>query len=358
MGIMNRSVTNVVKEKEESLMQHDILRLEVKRLRQQLNTKSENLYSLENRKQQLHISMEEREKEIEVHQEVLRAQLRSQEEECHKAAIELAERKQKIYNLKMKYENVLNKTKKEVGEEEHSQAYYVLKAAQEKEEMQRKGDELDDKIRRAEREVRALENTLGHLLTRNRKYKENFQTANQQNQTELEEKQMLEEQSRAANEVLFKKKKQLSQLEREEQEDTHRYEELQGNLNRLAGQVEEYTAARDQLVVDSDAQRPKLERAEQALETSRQRAVQAGVDMGQEAPTTLDIQTRTLRDQNQSILYAMNNALQEHVEDVLPLFENLCNEKGLLRPSRPPSAASAGSRPGSSRLSSARSPPP
>jgi len=352
--IMNHSTAGVVREKEEALMQHDILRLEVKRLRQQLNTRSESLYSLENRKQQLNISMEEREKEIEVHQEVLKAQLRSQEEERHKTAIELAERKQKIYNLKMKYENVLNKVKKEDGEEQHSQAYYVLKAAQDKEEMQRKGDELDDKIRRAEREIRALENTLGHLMTRNRKYKENFQTANQQNQTELEEKQMLEEQSRAANEVLFKKKKQLSQLEREEQEDSHRYEELQGNLNKLASQVQELTGARDQLRVDAEAQRPKGERAEQALEVSRRRAMEAGVDMGQEATTTLDIQTRTLRDQNQSILFAMNNALQDHGEDVLPLFESLCNEKGLARPSRPPSAASAGSRPGSSRMSSAR----
>merc|ERR1719162_677627 len=169
--VMNRTVSIVVKDKEESLMQHDILRLEVKRLRQQVNSKSENLYSLENRKQQLHISMEEREKEIEVHQDVLKAQLRSQEEERHKTAIELAERKQRIYNLKMKYENVLNKVKKEAGEEQRSQAYYVLKAAQDKEEMQRKGDELDDKIRRAEREIRALENTLGHLLTRKRNLK-------------------------------------------------------------------------------------------------------------------------------------------------------------------------------------------
>jgi len=349
--IMNRSVANVVKDKEESLMQHDILRLEVKRLRQQLNTKSESLYSLENRKQQLHISMEEREKEIEVHQEVLKAQLRSQEEERHKTAIELAERKQKIYNLKMKYENVLNKVKKEAGEEQHSQAYYVLKAAQDKEEMQRKGDELDDKIRRAEREIRALENTLGHLLTRNKKYKENFQTANQQNQTELEEKQMLEEQSRAANEVLFKKKKQLSQLVREEQEDTSRYEELQANLNRLGQQLQDLSVAREQLEVDAEAQRPKMDRAEQALGVSRRRAVDAGVDMEAEAPTTLDVQTRSLRDQNQAILFALSNALRDHTEDVLPLFESLCNEKGIARPSRPPSASS---RPGSSRQSSAR----
>merc|ERR1711904_167014 len=116
-------------------------------------------------------------------------------------------------------------------------------------------------------------------------YKENFQTANQQNQTELEEKQMLEEQSRAANEVLFKKKKQLSQLEREEQEDTHRYEEVQANLDKLSALVQDLTAARDQLRVEADAQQPKLQRAEQALDVSRSRVQQAGVDMGQEAQT-------------------------------------------------------------------------
>merc|ERR1719502_2200447 len=235
-SIMNRTVAQTVKEKEEVLVHHDVMKLEVKRLRNNLNAKSENLYSLENRKAQLEISMKEREKEIEVHQEVLKAQMRCAEEERHKTMIELAERKQKIYNLKMKYETVVNRVKREEGEE-HSQAYYVLKAAQAKEELQRKGDELDEKIRKAEREIRALENTLGHLLTRNKKFKENFQVANTQNQTDLEEKQMLEEQSRAANEVLFKKKRALTQIEKEEEEDTNRYDELQSNVERLDAQV-------------------------------------------------------------------------------------------------------------------------
>merc|ERR1711904_336243 len=155
-----------------------------------------------------------------------------------------------------------NKVKKEAGEEQHSQAYYVLKAAQAKEELQRKGDELDDKIRRAEREIRALENTLGHLVTRNQKFKENFLTANQQNQTELEEKQMLEEQSRAANEVLFKKKKMLAQLEREEKEDLKRYEELRGQHENLGAHVNELAASRDSLAGDIDPQAPKLDRAD------------------------------------------------------------------------------------------------
>jgi chromosome segregation ATPase len=345
---LGRTVNNTVKEKEESLMQHDVLKLEVKRLRQNLSTKSEDLYSLENRKQQLRISMEEREKEIEVHTEVLAAQKRGAEDERHKTAIELAERKQKIFTLKSKYDNILSKVKKDDGEEVHSQAHYMIKAAQEKEELQRKGDELDDKIKRAEREMRALENTLGHLVTRNQKYKENFQQANQQTQAESEEKQMLEEQSRAANEVLFKKKKQLSQLEREVEEDNQRFDELSSNLQQIDQHVSELAAAKDLLQDDINSRQDKLDRAEQALEVSRRRASQAGLEMGPEDPATLDIEAKALKHQNESVLHALTNALQEHPDDVLPLFESLCTERGLKRPSRPPSGAS--SRPGSGRM--------
>ena len=63
------------------------------------------------------------------------------------------------------------------GEEEKSQAYYVIRAAQEKEEMQRSGDELDAQIRKAEKEIQALENTLRVLNSRNETYRKNFSKA-------------------------------------------------------------------------------------------------------------------------------------------------------------------------------------
>merc|ERR1719247_1131130 len=114
-----------------------------------------------------------------------------------------------------------------MDEEEHSRAYYVLQAAQAKEELQRTGDELDSRIRKAEREIRALENTLAHLLTRNQKYKENFKKVDKQAEQQVLEKQQLDEQSRAANETLFKKKQQLAQVDKELDEDARRLAEMQ-----------------------------------------------------------------------------------------------------------------------------------
>lgn len=63
------------------------------------------------------------------------------------------------------------------GEEEKSQAYYVIRAAQEKEDLQRHGDELDARIRKSEKEIQALENTLRVLNSRNETYRRNFNKA-------------------------------------------------------------------------------------------------------------------------------------------------------------------------------------
>lgn len=68
---------------------------------------------------------------------------------------ELHERISKIDKLRKRYEILsVSMAPPEEDGEEHSQAYYVIKAAQEREELQREGDELDSKIRKAEREIR------------------------------------------------------------------------------------------------------------------------------------------------------------------------------------------------------------
>lgn len=54
--------------------------------------------------------MEEREKEIQVHKDILISELKASEEERHKVAVELQLRKNKVKNLRIKYEGLVQKS--------------------------------------------------------------------------------------------------------------------------------------------------------------------------------------------------------------------------------------------------------
>ena len=47
-------------------------------------------------------------------------------------------------------------------------------SSEEKEELQRYGDELDGKVKKCEKEIKALLNTLDHLKVRNKNYRDKF----------------------------------------------------------------------------------------------------------------------------------------------------------------------------------------
>jgi coiled-coil domain-containing protein 39 len=70
-------------------VQHDCKKLEIKKLRDTVNVEADRVYGLENRKNQLKMSMDEREKEIQVHKDILVSESKSAEEERHKVSVEL-----------------------------------------------------------------------------------------------------------------------------------------------------------------------------------------------------------------------------------------------------------------------------
>jgi hypothetical protein len=164
-----------------------------------------------------------------VHKDILQSELKAAEEERHKVAVELQQRKNKVKNLNIKYEGLVQKNKSSNEDAEsvgdHSQAYYVIKAAQDREELQRYGDELDGKIRKCEKELKALANTLEHLKKRNQNFRDKFIQGAEG--ADLEKKQILEDQCRAASETLFKKRRELQKLQKEYDDDMRRLMEIQ-----------------------------------------------------------------------------------------------------------------------------------
>ena len=115
MELENNSVEasrkQTIKEKDELMVQHDVLKLEVKRLRDSLSARADQVFSLENHKFQLEMSMQERKKEIAVHSSVQRSKLKSAEEERHRVLLERNERRVKVQNLKLKYESICKATR-------------------------------------------------------------------------------------------------------------------------------------------------------------------------------------------------------------------------------------------------------
>ena len=87
--MVRSELEGVIKKKEKTLVSYDVMKLEIKKLRDTVNLEADKVYGLENRKYQLEMSMEEREKEIQVHKDILTSELKSAEEERHNVKVEL-----------------------------------------------------------------------------------------------------------------------------------------------------------------------------------------------------------------------------------------------------------------------------
>ncbi len=84
----------------------------------------------------------------------------------------------KVSALKAKYSTLAGKLRGSAGDggggEGRSQVYYMIKRAQEREELQNKGDALDRQISHTEKEVRLLYNSCQHLVRSNAAYRDSF----------------------------------------------------------------------------------------------------------------------------------------------------------------------------------------
>uniref|UniRef100_A0A4X1V2D4 Coiled-coil domain-containing protein 39 n=1 Tax=Sus scrofa TaxID=9823 RepID=A0A4X1V2D4_PIG len=113
--------------KQDLMIEDNLLKLEVKRAREMLHSKAKEVLSLEKRKQQLHTAMEERTEEIKVHKTMLASQIRYVDQERQNVSAEFHERLSKIDKLKNRYEILTVVMLPPEGEEEKTQAYYVIK---------------------------------------------------------------------------------------------------------------------------------------------------------------------------------------------------------------------------------------
>ncbi|XP_051013013.1 coiled-coil domain-containing protein 39 [Acomys russatus] len=245
--------------KQDLMIEDNLLKLQVKRTREMLHSKAEEVFSLEKRKQQLYTAMEERGEEIKVHKSMLASQIRFVDQQRQTVSAEFHERLSKIDKLKNRYEIITVVMLPPEGEEEKTQAYYVVKAAQEKEELQREGDSLDAKINKAEKEIYALQNTLQVLNSCNNNYKQSFKKVTPSSD-EYGLKIQLEEQKRAADEKYRYKQRQIRELQEDIQSMENTFEVIEHLANNAKEKLSEKQTYSLQLHKEIEEQKPKIER--------------------------------------------------------------------------------------------------
>lgn len=261
-----QDLQKIVKNKEEVLVEHDIMKLEIKKIYDRLLDEANIVFNKENKLAQLEISIKEREKEINVHKDILIAEHKSAEEERHKAAMELSLKLTRAKNLKLKYESLIQKNKKgDEGEEKYSQAYYIIKTAQEKEELQRQKDEMEGKITKCRKDLKSLKKTLSSLKERNEKLKKAL-ILKEKGEIDLAKVNQLEEKVEKENKEMWEKKKELENLNNSIQSGQQKIEEKTMQINVLKQNIDNYQSLLGKQLEDSKKKKESSERAQKRFD--------------------------------------------------------------------------------------------
>ncbi|KAK3603714.1 hypothetical protein CHS0354_023327 [Potamilus streckersoni] len=320
-----RELKTIISNKQRLMVDQNIMKLETKRLRNLLREHADDVLSLEKRRLQLETAMKERHQEINIHKEMLQAQVRAVDEERQQISAELHERISKIDKLRKRYEILMVSMAPPEGEEERSQAYYVIKAAQEKEELQREGDDLDARIRKAEKEIRALENTIKLMNSRNETYRKSFSKITESSD-EMEEKQQVEEQMRAVMDKYKYKRRQIRELQEDLQTMSNTLDNLKRDEDAYIEMIEEKKNKCLQLNKEMEEQRGKLERV--AKQNSRYaRELRSAKKARGETEEEKDFEVRELREFNKSVMTQVADVQQIHpdISEAVNLYFSQAN---------------------------------
>ncbi|KAF1470567.1 Coiled-coil domain-containing protein 39, partial [Eudyptula minor novaehollandiae] len=301
--------------KQEMMVEDNLLKLELNRLGDTLCNKTEKVLTLEKQKLELKKAIAERTEEIKIHKAMLDSQIRLVDQERQRISAEFQDRINKIDKLRCRYE-ILTVIMMPPEEEEKAHTYYVIKAAQEKEALQREGDDLDAKICKAEKEIVALENTLRVLNNCNSNYRNSFKEVTETSE-EYEEKLKLEEEKRAADEKYRYKQRRIKELQENLQSMEKNFDTVLKQEALFQEQKKEKQALILQLNKDIEEQKPKLERViKQCSRLSRE--IQSLKKTKSETQEERDIDLRELKSFNRTIDKLLADVLEANPDLTTP----------------------------------------
>lgn len=281
---LDKSVLSTRKKKEKALVQLNMLRLQIEKLSAEVEKKCDEVVSLENRREQLKLSLQERLVELESHLSTLKVQLKTEQEAKHLAVLDLAERKKREAALSSKYDIIMgnfsldsiDSTTTSDGKKkndptnaafEEMQASRIIQFAKERENIMNRGDELEEEVKVAIQQLRTLEQQMEKLNIQTAEFKKGFQT--EEDQQFAEKKKLLEEQLKAATIKLNQKRSEARSIEEEKYAMDRTFIQKQEAISQMQENLNRMKPAIEKLKNDNKELKEKLTRANLALKRTR-----------------------------------------------------------------------------------------
>eukprot|EP00117_Sycon_ciliatum_P011146 scpid23337/ scgid12746/ Coiled-coil domain-containing protein 39 len=341
-----RELKKMVNNKQEQQVERNILKLSLKNRRKAMNARVGEVLSLESRQLELQTAMTERKMNIKAHKELLDTKLRSVHGEKSKLTVELHEREARMDRLKKRYEIRMRQMSGPSGEEAESHVTLLIKKAQEKEELQRAGDILDAKLRKGQKEIIAMENTLTLLGQSNQAYRKSLNPF-QAGDKEAQELERLQAQLDSAAEKFKLKKRQLQEISEDAEKTRQQADELVKREAMLIEQVGSLKSESTYAKREKDDQADRKDRAERMVAKAKKDLRQKNKETFAEIEK--DITAREVRDFNLTIMETLGKIAKEQPDTADTIFL-LCSQMDL--PAPPAPVASGSSR--SSSLAGSR----
>ncbi|XP_066261629.1 coiled-coil domain-containing protein 39-like [Euwallacea similis] len=307
--IGRKQIVFAKKSTQEKQVEENIMQLRINHIENEMRKEDRRIFNLQRLRVTLDQVTKERNLEIDTKKAVVLAKKRHLDEERRRLAGDISIRKVKIQQLQKKYHTELMA----LGKNDHGQpislTHFKVKNAQEKFFLQQQGDELDQKIKVAEKEIVAIENTLKMVNLTNVAFKNNLSAVKEDD----EEIQEMKELNNLYKEWILNCRKTRQKLDNQQAA----YDELVAILN---DELRPARAEKKQIIQKLEEENLFIEKQQRDKEEKLQRAQEqlrkALKKLGTRDVTIYeqDLEVRQLRDGNNTVLKRLNSIANECTE--------------------------------------------
>ena len=325
---IEEEVDSLESNKQSLYVMHDEEKLNVNKIKLVLRDITERVFVLENKKVELSLILQKQLNDMEQVHKLNSTELKNRQNLLHNTKMEFTKCQQKIHALKAKYETLSARlpSADPDGDDDaensgKSQVYIMIKMAQNKQELQDRGNTLDVAIRKSERELKLLYKSLRHLNHGNQLYRKSLHSqssGDSEQSTENEEmeqiKMALSNKHRKITHSLYKHKERLKQIQSSLDTNQSRLALMNQQSVTLQSHIEKYAENESKLNRKLEQQRGKLHRALQSIKEKTK---------DQPLPTSLQLAELKRREKSMlEILKYLDEILQAnniHIEELSEL---------------------------------------